>query len=437
MNELQYGRDLTVPEFDQSEPVRPRIVAVNRFYWPDESATSQLLTDLMGNLADDGWRDLTVITSRMHYDDPDKRLVKGELRNGVRIRRVWSARHLWRRLRGRLLEYLSFYLSALIALMLEVRRDNIVVITTDPPLFSVLASIAVRVKRAHLVTWNHDLYPEVATAVGVPLARGRLAKFMRNRRNAVLRSAAENVVISPAMAKHVERELGASGQKIIVRNWCDSEIRPIPHAKNPLRASWGLRDDFVIGYSGNFGRAHIPGQVVSLVERCLDVAGLRWLFIGGGIGLDQLREVAARAPGIIEFRPYQDREDLSQSLSVPDLHLVSLDPSCEGLIYPSKLYGIMAAGRPTLFLGDPKSEVSADLARQRIGITLDVNAPESWRARVVEAIADLSLLEQMGARARANHQFIAQRSSLLAWRAVLSTADPKTVAAGTNSVRVE
>jgi glycosyltransferase involved in cell wall biosynthesis len=438
MNDVQKFRASRAPRLKlrgNSDTI-PRVIAVNRFYWPDVSATSQLLTDLMHTLADEGWQDLTVITSRMRYDDPGIRLDRNEFHSGIRIRRVWSARHFWRRLRGRMLEYLSFYCSAFAALLFEVRRDDVVLVTTDPPLFSVLASLATRMKRAHLVTWNHDLYPEVAGALGVPLGRGRLGKLLRILRNRVLRSAVENIVISPAMADHVGRELGSSDRISIIRNWCDEAIQPVPHLENSLRDEWGLNGSFVIGYSGNLGRVHIPSRVADLVGQSLDVEGLRWLFIGGGIGLDQVRSVAAQAPsGTVQFRPYQDREDLSRSLSVPDLHLVSLDPNCEGLTYPSKLYGILAAGRPTLFFGDPMSEVSADLARHRIGVTLDQDQPGSWCNKILELVADREELRAMGARARARHEFIARQPGLLAWESVLANPGPVAVEPAVDPVR--
>ena len=411
--------------FKSNRVTNPRIIAVNRFYWPDPSATSQLLTDLMQSLSAAGWRELIVVASRMRYDDPGARLERDELHSGVRIVRVWSARHLWQRLRGRMLEYLSFYCSAFIALLIEVRRDDVVLVTTDPPLFSILARFAARAKGAHLVTWNHDLYPEVAYALGVPLAGGTSGKLLRKLRNSVLRAAVENIVISPAMADRVKRELGSQSRITIIRNWCDNRIRPTPHEQNSLRDDWGLRSSFVIGYSGNLGRVHIPGKVATLIETMWDVEGLRWLFVGGGIGLNQIRDLAARAPEeAIQFRPYQDRENLARSLSVPDLHLVSLDRKCEGLLYPSKLYGILAAGRPTLFIGDPNSEVSAELARHRIGMTLDAERPESWREKVLALMADKEKLGRMGARARAQYELFSRRPEVLAWRAVLANASP-------------
>ena len=196
------------PDRTGHDPANPRIIAVNRFYWPDTSATSQLLTDLMQSLAAAGWPDVTVISSRMFYHDPTERLARIANHRGVRIRRVWSARHVWNRLRGRMLEYLTFYCSAFAALLIEARRGDVVLVTTDPPLFSVLAKLAARLKGAHLVTWNHDLYPEVAKALGISLAGGAFGSMLRKLRNGVLRGAAANIVISPAMATRVRDELG-------------------------------------------------------------------------------------------------------------------------------------------------------------------------------------------------------------------------------------
>ncbi|HUS56238.1 MAG TPA: glycosyltransferase family 4 protein [Thermohalobaculum sp.] len=406
-------------------PANPRIIAINRFYWPDSSATSQLLTDLMESLAAEGWPDVTVVTSRMLYHDSTERLAPSAEHGGVRIRRVWTSRHLWHRLRGRMLEYLTFYGSAFAALLIEARRGDVILVTTDPPLFSVLARLAVGLKGARMVTWNHDLYPEVAKVLGVPLAAGALGRMLRGLRNGVLRAASDNIVISPAMAECVRGELGSLDRVSIIRNWCGTEIYPVAPAENPLREDWGLGDDFVIGYSGNLGRAHIPDKVAELVRRTQDIPGVRWLFIGGGVGLNQIRALAASAPtGTIQVRPHQNRGDLAHSLSVPDLHLVSLDPACEGLIFPSKIYGILAAGRATLFLGNPTSEIGVDLVQHRIGVTLDPDRPELWRDAILALRADPDGLAAMGARARARHEVLTRLPVLTAWASRLAKAAP-------------
>jgi len=399
---------------------RGRIIAVNRFYWPDPAATSQLLTDLMEHVAHTSQSEPMVITSRMLYGDPAARLAPSESRGGVFVRRVWTSRFGRHRLAGRMIDYASFYVSAFLTLLTSTSRDDVVLVTTDPPLFSVLAGFVARCRRARLVTWNHDLYPEVAAALGINWAGGWTGRLLRRIRNGALKTAVANIAISGASAERIRRELGSTSNLAVIENWCDMGIRPVPPGQNPLRAAWGLSDSFVIGYSGNLGRAHIPKAVADLLRRCRDIPGLNWVFIGEGAGMSEIKALASELPrGTVQIRPIQDRSELAYSLSVPDLHLVSLDPDCEGLLFPSKFYGIQAAGRPALYLGAGRSEIAEELERHGTGATLDPSAPETWRATVARLMADPAILAAMGDRARARHEARMRQPALRAWDAHL------------------
>src|SRR5262249_23188636 len=130
---------------------------------------------------------------------------------------------------------------------------------------------------------------------------------------------------------------------------------------------WGLQHRFVVSYSGNLGRAHDSETILSAIAQIERIPVLNppitWLFIGGGSLYDSLQtEVKRLGLKSVQFRPYQSREQLSQSLSAADLHLISLRPELEGLIVPSKFYGILAAGRASIFIGDPNSEIARTLA---------------------------------------------------------------------------
>ncbi len=345
-----------------------RIVAVNRFYWPDHAATSQILADLTKFLAARGW-EVRVVTSRTRYADGADRLFARQEKDGVGIRRVWTTQMGRARLAGRALDYLTFYVSAGAALLREVRRNDVLLVTTDPPLFAVVAAAVARLKRAPLVTWNHDVFPEVAGALGLRWADGPLGRALVRLRNRALGGAALNVALSDAMAARLEASGVDAARLRVVPNWSDTGIHPVPRGENRLRREWGLEDGFVIGYSGNLGRAHMPEKVVELVRRTLDLPGLCWLFIGGGAGMRRIRALIEETGAAnIRLRPYQRREDLSQSLSAPDLHLAALDPGCEGLIVPSKISGILRAGRPVIYLGDPQGALARDIVGREIGV---------------------------------------------------------------------
>lgn len=362
-----------------------RYIFINRYYAPDQSATAQLLTDLAEHLAAQG-RDVQIVTSRMLYDDASACLPQREVINGVAVYRVWTSRFGRAHLIGRAIDYLTFYLSAFLRLLLTVRRGDTLIAKTDPPLISIVAAVVCWLKGAKLVNWLQDLFPEVAEALGVGLAKGAPGKLLRSLRNWSLRCADTNVVLGELMQERLLAN-GIPAHKIaIIHNWVIGELHPVSKQDNPLIREWGLDGKFVVGYSGNLGRAHDYQTLLDAIEQLQHHADLMFLFIGGGAGLDILkREVATKGLNNVLFKPYQPLELLSQSLSVPDVHLITLQPELEGLIVPSKFYGVLAVGRPIVFIGDGGGEIGRQLERGRIGTSVQPGAVDD----LVSALADL------------------------------------------------
>jgi glycosyltransferase involved in cell wall biosynthesis len=398
----------------------PTLFFVNRYFHPDLSATSQLLGDLVFDLARGGYR-VEVITGRQDYGDPSRVLAPFETIGGAAVRRVATTRFGRANLAGRAVDYLTFYLAAGASLIRRLRAGDLVVAETDPPLISVVAALAARIRGAALVNWIQDLFPEVATALGVR-AVAPLAPLLRALRNRSLRIAKRNVVLGDRMAARL-RALGIPGETIaVIPNWADEgALAPVPREANPLRAQWGLDGAFVIGYSGNMGRAHEFETIIGAAEILKHEPAIRFLFIGAGAGLAYLeREAARRGLANVAFKPYQPREALSRSLSAADVHLISLKPALEGLIVPSKFYGVAAVGRPTLYIGDPGGEIPAILARAQCGFTVAPGDAAGLAGRIRDLAADSHAAAALGARARmlAETEF-AKARALEEWRKVI------------------
>lgn len=221
-----------------------RIIAVNRFYRPDHSATAQILTDLAEHLAAGG-RTVIIVTSRLGYEG-GAALPSLEVLAGVEVRRVWTTSFGRGGLIGRSVDYATFYILALFELMRLARRSDVVIAKTDPPLLSVVAALASRVKGFQLVNWCQDLFPETAGALGMKWADGRLGAIARRLRNWSLRKARFNAVLHETMAQRlVDQGIARSGIRILP-NWADADIRPVDAAANGLRREWGLQDRFVM-----------------------------------------------------------------------------------------------------------------------------------------------------------------------------------------------
>jgi glycosyltransferase involved in cell wall biosynthesis len=417
-----------------------KLIFLNRFFYPDLSATSQLLSDLTFALAE--WRyNVVVITSRQLYDAPAELLPSKEICHAVAIYRVWTSRFGRVSLLGRAVDYATFYLSSAWHLWRLATAGDIVIAKTDPPMLSVIAAPVCWLRGARLVNWLQDMFPETAEVLGTG---GRLARIpysaMRWLRTKSLKVARMNVVLGERMAACVAA-LGISRERVaIINNWADNTvITSIDHSANRLRAEWGVNGKFVVGYSGNLGRAHDLDTVLEAIAVIEDAAkaastshsmgesaisAIAWLFIGGGARFVTLKAEAARCNFTsVTFKPYQSQARLAESLSASDVHLVSLRPELEGLIVPSKFYGIAAAGRPTIFIGDKGGEVARLIERYECGRTVATGDGVGLARAILDLAKQPALCRRMGERARrASEGDLDRLIAIARWEAVLTDA---------------
>ncbi|MCZ8105764.1 MAG: glycosyltransferase family 4 protein [Burkholderiales bacterium] len=399
------------------------MIFVNRFFWPDHSATSQIVSDLAFHLSRKG-RSVAVVTSRLAYDGTLPLLPASANVDGVDVHRVATTGFGRGAIVGRIADYGSFYLSAGRKLAALIERDDIVVAKTDPPLISLVAHAVARRRGARFVNWIQDLYPETAEQLGVSALKGPLGAASRRMRNASLRAADANVAIGERMASRLVACGALPGSVHVIPNWVDeTAIRPVAHEYNPLRREWGLDRKFVVGYSGNLGRAHEFETLLGAAERLKHEDDLVFLFIGGGHHASRLGEEVGRRglSHLFMFKPYQPAERLSQSLSAPDVHWLSLLPQIEGLIVPSKFYGIAAAGRPVFSVADPEGEVSSIVVREGCGIAIAPGDAAGLAAALSRLRMDHALRTRMGDRARALSEAVfSRRRALEAWERILT-----------------
>ena len=211
-------------------------------------------------------------------------------------------------------------------------------------------------------------------------------------------------------------------------NWTDiRQITPQPVHASETRRALGLQDQFVIGYSGNLGRAHEFDTLLGAARLLREARNFSFLITGAGAKLQSLRTaVAAEHLDNFHFLPYQPAELLADSLAASDVHLISLLPALEGLIVPSKLYGILAAGRPAVFIGDPEGEVARVIRDHDCGITVGIG--ES--AQLADALRSLSASAlrvtamSLNARRLAVSRYTTDRA-VGQWRQLLERVSPE------------
>lgn len=288
-----------------------KIVFVNRFFYPDLALTGQYAADLALHLAAAGY-EVHAVTSRLNYDGVGPGYVPDQTLRGVRIHRIWTTRFGRASLAGRALDYFSFYLSALIRLSGLLQRHDIVVAKTDPRLIFVVAAFAALLRGARLVNWLQDVFPETVVRSGMRLLAGPLGALARVKRNRSLRRAVVNIVLGERMAVEVAR-LVPGVRLRIVPNWADgAALRPMATEASELRREWGLEGKFVVGYSGNLGRAHDCETLLAAARQLDGEHDVAFSFVGGGHHFARLR---AAGLANVSARGYVHAERLGESLA--------------------------------------------------------------------------------------------------------------------------
>lgn len=385
-----------------------RTLFVNRFYWPDESATAQILTDLAEGLAEAGDSRIEVLTSRQKYTDAAASLCALEVHNRVTIRRLWSTAFGRSSLPLRALDYATFYLSVLLHLLFAARRSDTIVLKTDPPMLPLIGALVRLFRRARLMHWSQDVFPEIAFAGkkgdSTPPRESLLERFLRQIRNLGLGAHQKVIAICQDMRTHFEGQGIERSRLVVIHNWSDEDgVRPIPQTQNPLRDEWSLKGQFVLGYSGNLGRVHEYRTLLQAARILVDNDSIRFLFVGSGALREKLE--AEIDPALRErflLQPYQPRSCLDRSLSLPDVHWLSLLPQYTPFVFPSKFFGITAAGRPAIFIGAPGCELAEIIGRERIGWVFEPGQDRALARKLEELAAPeaRSLLDETGQRAR-------------------------------------
>jgi glycosyltransferase involved in cell wall biosynthesis len=386
------------PFVDDSQQ-RRKVLFLNRSYWPDAEATGQLLTELCEDLAPS--LDVTVIAGQPN-DNPTGAAYRRhgtEMHDGVRVRRVRHTRFPKRFLPGRIVNYLSFLLGALWA-ALWVKRPDVVVVETDPPLLCLIGRYLQRVRGAKLVIYLQDIHPDIAVAIG-KVRDGRLVRALRRLMFHVYRGADRVVVLSRDMRDRVVESGVAPERVVCVPNWIDTAlVQPIKR-NNPFREEHCLNGEFVVMYSGNLGLCQRLEDVVAAAGYLRHRKDILILLVGEGALKRQLEDqvVQLGLPNV-RFLPYQPKSDLASSLSAADVHLVPLDPRVASCLMPSKLYGVLASGTPLVAVAPDECEL-ADLTREHgVGVVAPPGEPEAL-ADILARLADETWdLGEMGLRAR-------------------------------------
>jgi glycosyltransferase involved in cell wall biosynthesis len=381
-----------------------RLIILNQFFYPDHSAISQLMTDLAESLVERGLC-VTALSGRGRYNGGGDALPAREEYRGVRIRRAWATSFGKRSDAGRLADYFTFYLGAAWNL-LTLPRHDVVMALTLPPMIGLLALVVCRLRGMKLVALVEDIYPDVGVALGTFKAGGFPARLLDRLNRLVLAHADRIIVLSDCMRERVAAKIGsgAEGRLDVIHNWADGrKIRPLAAGeRNFFVEEHDLRDRFVVQFSGNFGMVNdfdTPLEAARLLRNRADIV---FLFIGDGVRGGEIKDFVSRHElANVRLLPYQPLEDLRYSLAAGHAHLVTLAEGLAGLSVPSKTYGILAAGRPVLFVGDPRSDIARLVAKHGCGAVVRTGEAARLAGIITAWAGEPATLARLGDEARA------------------------------------
>ena len=386
----------------------PRILLINQYFPPDVAATARMAALVARTL--DRRFSVTVLAGRPSYDPTTRHSVylwRRERWGDVVVERVGSTAASRHRMSGRLANYLS-YLALAAPRALTISAD-VVVAMTDPPVIGIVGALIATLRRLPFVYNIRDLYPEMAVGAGL-LPSGRLTTGWEQLHRWALRRADGVVVLGEDMRERVVAKGVQPERVVVVRDGAPipaAPSRPDHPVAREIRG--GFR--FVVMHAGNLG-FYGAWETLLKAATLLNGDGAGFVFVGTGAAAARVRTLAASANGCVRFAPFRPESDVPYVLAAGDLHVITVRRGLEGVVVPSKLYGILAAGRPVLAVATEDSDVARVVRRYNCGFVADPDRPDSVAQAVREAMVSPANLAAMGSRARAAAQEFEQQAQL-------------------------
>jgi glycosyltransferase involved in cell wall biosynthesis len=367
-------------------------------YPPANGATGRVLEYVAEGFVLAGWKVSVLVTS-----DSDTGIsgICSEIRNGVLINRINTAAFSKGNILKRVVGY-AVMIPKFCFWSLRTPNSDVVVTMTDPPMLLVVGVLMRLFKRSHLIHWVHDLYPEAAEALGL-LSQGKMTAGIFRFISTQSMRCHEMIVVPGRCMKNrlIMRGVLESHISVIPNIGLERKIAAMPRLPNSFRELNGLGGSFIVAYSGNIGLAHEFETIIdaALILQKMEMSDVRFLFIGGGPRANSINEgIATKGLQNVTMISSQSEGNLSSSLGAADIHLVTMREGMSGLVVPSKLYGIMAASRPCIFVGPSNSEVALSILESEAGYVIMPGDAEMLVKKILELRDSSVLREQFGKR---------------------------------------
>lgn len=380
-----------------------QVSIITQFYPPDHAATGQLIEELAQQLSSQKI-EVKIITGQPAYGkNVQKQASRKENKNSVIIRRSLTSRIFPRCFWGRIINGLLFCFYSLLRLSKPYYRGDILLLTTEPPYLLLVGYLGKILFKIPYVCLIYDLYPDIAINLNVLSESHWLSIFWNWLNLKIWHQAKGIIVLSNSMKQRlIAKDPSLMHKVTVIHSWCDPDyIKPKPKRDNPFAIKYDLVKPFTVLYSGNMGRCHDIETIMETVW-LLKEEFVKFVFIGGGAQYETCQDKLTQEWGLTNclFLPFQPKANLPNSLTACDLSLVTISQGMEGLVAPSKLYGILSAGRAVAAICPRESYLDQLLKDAGCGKAF-VNGDSQGLAQYIGSLAaNPNLVETMGCAGR-------------------------------------
>jgi colanic acid biosynthesis glycosyl transferase WcaI len=397
-----------------------KVLLLNLYYPPDTSATAKMAAAFIEPLVQK--HTVTVICGRPSYDPTERRtwrLSRTEEQNGIRVIRVGSTDYPRTQMSRRVFNYLS-YVALSVPRALFTSCD-VIVAMTDPPFEGIVGAFVSMLKGKPFVYNIRDMYPDMAVG-GSIVKPGLMARVWEKLHRWALRRASRVIVLGEDMKARIAAKGVALDRIDIVRDGVEESATSSTNTDFDPEVIRSIRNGFrfVLVHAGNLG-FYGAWETLLSAARELQQDGVSLVFVGDGAQRAKLQELADGSPNI-RFIPFFPSSKVSSVLAAADAHVITIKRGLEGVVVPSKMYGILAAGRPILAVAPKETDAAALGARENFGCAADPERPEDVVAAVRALLADPSLVAAMGAAARIAAPGYARAAEIQKFATILESA---------------
>jgi colanic acid biosynthesis glycosyl transferase WcaI len=397
-----------------------KVLLLNLYYPPDTSATAKMAAAFIEPLAQN--HNVTIICGRPSYDPTERRawrLWQTEQLNRVRVIRVGSTDYPRTQMQRRVFNYLS-YVALSVPRALFAPCDAVLAMT-DPPFEGIVGAFVAMLKRKPFVYNIRDLYPDMAVG-GSIVKPGLMARVWEKLHRWALRRATRVIVLGEDMKSRIAAKGVAPDRIDIVRDGAEASSSSVAASDLDADVIRAVRSDFrfVLLHAGNLG-FYGAWETLLAAARELQNDGVGLVFVGDGAQRTHLQELAANDPNI-RFLPFFRSSKVSSVLAAADAHVITIKRGLEGVVVPSKMYGILAAGRPIVAVAPKETDAATLGEREGFGCAADPDSPAEVVTTVRALLADPTRLAAMGTAARSAAPRYARAAEIQKFASVIETA---------------